>query len=113
MNAKNKPHMNLILRNCYPYPYPQDATEAEQEAISDEAGAGELVLADVIHFEWLHTVTVEFATFDAWAAAQQATGWKSWDTPLTLEAPTSGPEGYEHPAIIAAGKAWCGFGLAV
>lgn len=102
--------MNLILRNGYPFPFPLNATEDEQVEINEEAQGQRLELKDVVCFEWLHTVTVEFASVEAAKAAQQATGWNRWDSnPLVLEAPTNSGEGYDHPAIIADGKAWCGF----
>lgn len=101
--------MRLRLTNGYPYPYPQGLSEAEQEAISEAAASKQLVLDDVVHFEWLHTVTVEFAPLHALNRAIEATGWKSWNGAWVLEAPTSLADGYGHPAIIVGDRAYCGF----
>lgn len=100
--------MKLFLQNGYPMPYPADAPESEQEAINEKARGTTLEIAGVTSFQWLHTVTVGFETVAEFLAAQQATGWKEW-SPMVLEATTSEAEGYEHPAIIAGGLAYCGF----
>lgn len=102
--------MRLILRNGYPYPYPKNASEAEHETHSSNAGGIMLDIPGVVHFEWLHSVTVEFADDEAFDHAQRTTGWKTWSYRV-LEAQTSAADGYHHPAIIAANCAFCGFNL--
>ncbi|HRO59376.1 MAG TPA: hypothetical protein PKZ27_02990 [Rhodocyclaceae bacterium] len=101
--------MRLRLTNGYPYPYPEGLSSEEQEAISEAAGSKQLVLDGVVHFEWLHTVTVEFALLHALDRAIETTGWKSWNGAWVLEAPVSAADGYGHPAIIAGDTAYCGF----
>ncbi|MGE4483015.1 hypothetical protein [Acidocella sp.] len=102
--------MRLILRNGYPYPYPTNISEAEHETHASQAAGVMLELPGVVHFEWLHVVTVEFADDDALEHAQRTTGWKTWGYRV-LEAQTSAADGYQHPAIIAANCAFCGFNL--
>lgn len=105
--------MKLILTNGYPYPYPTDLTEEQQEEISKKAGSLQTVIDGVVHFQWLHTVTVEFSDDLAhWEKAQEllTKGWKQWFG-NTLEAPISAADGYGHPAIILGNVAYCGFTL--
>jgi hypothetical protein len=103
--------MKLTLENNYPFPYPDNLTEAEGDAIADQARDRDLVLKGVKCFEWLHTVTVEFVDYAAYDKAKDLTGWERWGTERSniLEAKTSAEDGYGHPAIIAGGRAWCGF----
>lgn len=103
----------LHLTNGYPSPYPENLTEAEQEEISENTVS--TIIYGVVNFEWLHTITVEFADEEAYERARALTGWTRWDD-LVLEAPNSSEEGYAHPAIIAGisddeKKAYCGFML--
>jgi hypothetical protein len=100
--------MLLTLQNGYPFPYPTHLTDAEQEVHSEAAGGKRLVLEGVSHFQWLHTVTVEFVDHNAMLTAQKATGWEIWSG-LVLEAKTSSEDGYTHPAIVARNMAYCGF----
>lgn len=105
--------MKLILTNGYPHPYPPNLTEAEADEIADNAQGEVRVIDGVVHFEWKYDVTVEFATVQIAYMYQQELGWKRWgNDPLILEAPTSAADGYDHPAIIADGIAYCGFILA-
>lgn len=102
--------MNLVLINGYPYPFPDGLPETEQEEISQAAAGVQLVLEGVTHFEWLHTVTVEFKDLLSFTNAKAATGWKDWSTTeLVLEATTSAADGYGHPAIVVNDVAYCGF----
>jgi hypothetical protein len=98
--------MKLILQNGYPFPLP-----AGFDSDTYECRDNSLTLEDVVHFEWKHTVTVEFRSANAATAAKQLTDWTYWDSPRILEAETNGPEGYGHPAIIVKGMAYCGFVL--
>ena len=100
--------MKLTLTNAYPYPYPEGLTEAEQEAITERCGDFNLEINGVVHFQWLHTVTVEFHYINDCNAAEKLYGWKPWSFRV-LEAPTSSADGYDHPAIIVKDKAYCGF----
>lgn len=99
---------DLTLQNGYPSPYPENLSEAEQEEISENVTS--LNIAGVVNFQWLHTITIEFADQASYDAAKALTGWTPWSA-LVLEAQSSGPEGYDHPAIIAGDKAYCGFML--
>jgi hypothetical protein len=102
--------MKLILRNGYPFPYPSNLSEKEQEQIANDAGDYEIALLGVRHFEWLHTVTVEFRSLYHYQQALETTGWRDWDASRwILEATTSAADGYDHPAIIVRDKAYCGF----
>jgi len=103
--------MRLRLINGYPYPYPTGLSEAEQEALSEAAAGEDLLLECVVHFEWLHTVTVEFDNVLSLLEAQGKTNWTVWGTGAgpVLQAPQSAADGYNHPAIIAGDKAYCGF----
>jgi hypothetical protein len=97
--------MNLILINGYPYPYPADAPD--DDSLMQPNGP---VIRGVKHFEWLHTVTVEFEDLQSFTNAKAATGWKDWGTKgLVLEATTSAADGYGHPAIVVNDVAYCGF----
>lgn len=104
--------MKFILTNHYPFPYPESASQEEQERLSGEAGGGDLVIEGVIDVQVLHTITVEFRDWGHYSLAKDRTGWKEWgnDT-LTLEAPQSAEDGYHHfPAIITNNDtAWCGY----
>jgi hypothetical protein len=102
--------MRLVLTNGYPYPFPAGLTDDEAEALSAAAAGVRLELGEVVAFEWLHTVTVEFASLAATEAAQEVTGWGDWSA-FVLEADVSDADGYAHPAIVANGKAYCGFQL--
>jgi hypothetical protein len=105
--------MLLTLQNGYPFPYPTDLTEAQGDEISSDAASHRVTLRGVTHFQWLHTVTVEFDGPLAFEAAKKLTGWADWgsDYPHVLEAKTSPEDGYAHPAIIIGDKAYCGFML--
>ena len=100
--------MRLRLTNGYPYPWPDHLPEAEQEAISLVAPGNQFRIEGVKHFEWLHTVTVEFEEDWQLFKARDATGWGIWSDCI-LEAPTSASDGYDHPAIIVGNMAYCGF----
>jgi hypothetical protein len=102
--------MLLTLQNGYPFPYPTDLTESQQEVHSEAAAGICLDIHGVVHFEWKHTITVEFADRDAMLTAQKLTGWEIYHG-LILDAKTSGLDGYDHPAIVALDKAYCGFML--
>lgn len=102
--------MKLILTNGYPYPYPANLTDEEAEVIAEMAQGVQRVIEGVVHFEWTHTVTVEFQHLQTAYMYERGLGWKQWgNDPLILEAPTSAADGYDHPAIIADGIAYCGF----
>ena len=103
--------MRLRMTNGYPYPYPQGLSEAEQDEINDRAAGEDLLLDGVNHFEWLHTVTVEFDNVLSLLEAQGKTGWQLFGSGhnCILEAPTSLADGYGHPAIIVGDRAYCGF----
>lgn len=96
--------MRLRLTNGYPYPFPENPPDDDPLMLD-----GNLVLHGVRHFEWKHTVTVEFENWYYLEKATDATGWKSWDNGLVLEAPQSAADGYGHPAIIVKDVAYCGF----
>ena len=106
--------MKLILQNGYPSPWFEVTGLGEKYA---EAAAGvSLTLEGVRHFQWLHTVTIEFKDFESYEKARNLTGWKCWGTDLVLEAETCADEGYGHPAIVAnvpygehPKTAYCGF----
>lgn len=123
--------MRLTLMNGYPFPYPERIAElrtlnadmaaseeqdeelrALEQAISDAASGNQLIIDGVKHFEWLHTVTVEFDAYGAFDAARRLTGWSEW-TGLILEAKLSAEDGYDHPAIVVGDMAYCGFSLTV
>jgi hypothetical protein len=100
--------MRLILQNGYPFPYPTNLSQDEQDKLADAAAGNTLEFNDILAFEWKHTVTVEFINQEAFEIGQQLTGWTTWSE-CVLEAPTSAADGYGHPAIIANGMAYCGF----
>lgn len=105
--------MQLILTNGYPFPYPEGLTEYQTDAIALDAQERRLVLEGVKAFETKYTVTVEFVDAAAYHKAREATGWADWDGEgLILEAPASAKDGYDFPAIVAGGFAWCGIFLA-
>lgn len=102
--------MILHLDQGYPKPFPTNPIEAE--AATNDAPNHTIQLDGVVHFEWKHTVTVQFDTAEHATVAQLKTGWRTWYGPdFILEAETSPEDGYAHPAIVAAGKAYCGFRL--
>lgn len=99
--------MRLTLQNGYPYPCPE-GFDSEAEGYDPRDYSVEI--PGVIHFEWLHTVTVQFADRTTFNAAKEVLGWDVWsDSERILEAPTSADDGYNHPAIIVKDKAYCGF----
>lgn len=102
--------MLLTLQNGYPFPYPADLTEDQQETLSELASENTLVLSGVSSIQWLHTFTVRFTDSASYTAAKKATQWEGFGD-LVLEAPTSVSDGYGHPAIIAEDRAYCGFFL--
>lgn len=98
--------MRLLLSNGYPYPIPQGFNFDNYDSRSHYT-----VVHDVAHFEWLHTLTIEFTSNEACARAEQLSGcWTHWSY-LVLQAVVSSADGYEHPAIIFGNKAFCGFRL--
>ena len=81
---------------------PAQVESGEDSPYNVEAQGVTLELAGVVHFEWKHCVTVEFADRDTYDKAKRLTGWEAYDEDeLILEAPTKSDEGYDHPAIIA------------
>lgn len=97
--------MKLLLQNGYVYPCPPSG-----ETEGWNSNEHELELSDVCHFEWKHTITVEFKNHAAAEAAYRLTGWRWWDNDgLILEAAYSVQDGYEHPAICTKDMAYCGF----
>jgi hypothetical protein len=104
--------MKLILTNRYPFPYPENISEEHGDRLSNEATEYDLTIDGVIHFQWLHTLTVEFADEGAMAEAKERTGWEVWGSDpkrFILEAKTSRQDGYDnHPAIVVRNEAWCG-----
>ena len=102
--------MKLILNDGYPFPYPKDLTEEQQDELSQASGNHQITIEGVKYFEWRFTITVEFNTYEDMEAAMYQTGWKRWEGyKYVLEAPTSQPDGREFPAIIANGLAYCHF----
>jgi hypothetical protein len=102
--------MKLVLRNGYPFPYPKKQTYDEIDADVDAAMNISLTLQGVTGLQWLHTVTVDFATLDACDAAHLATGWTKRGARV-LEPQTRAGDGYAHPAIVANRYVYCGFNL--
>lgn len=100
--------MRLRLINGYPYPFPEGLTPDEEDDISDASRSRTLEIEGVVHFEWLHTITVEFDSWGSYNAAANLTGWKDWDHQI-LEAQTSSGDGYDHLAIVVGNTAYCGF----
>lgn len=105
--------MRLTLTNGYPFPYPEGISDAESDAIADDASEYSFELANVFHFEMKHTITVEFLKYEDFEAARKATGWRVWGDGVgggyVLEAKHSSKDGYAHPAIIVGDRAYCGF----
>ncbi len=102
----------LRLTNGYPHPYDLDADSEQVDQWAEEAGGNARIVSGVVHFQWLHTVTVEFASVrDAEAAVARFPEWTQYGRAedLILEIPQDADEGYAHPALIAGGMAWCGF----
>ena len=103
--------MKLTLMNGYPSPYPVALSIDDAYSFAEAAGGITLTIEGVRHFEWKHTVTIEFSNFEAYERAQQLSGcWMPWSY-LVLEAVVSAEDGYEHPAIVFGNKAFCGFRL--
>lgn len=95
--TEQRHHINET-RLIYPFPYPADLTQAQQDAISETAPAHQLVIEGVIHFEHQHTTTVEFASIDTYRSAQAITDWSEC-ADLILEAPTGAADDYAFPAV--------------
>lgn len=102
--------MKLVLTNGYPYPPPPAQTNEQLDKMAEAAAGTRLEIHGVLNFEWLHTVTVELESAEAYARAQTVTGWQNWSANV-LEATTSRANGYGHPALVVGGKAYCGFQL--
>ena len=77
--------MKLILSHGYPFPFPLDPVDATVDAIAEAASGHRFTLEGVTSVQFMHTVTVEFASIEARKAAQKATGWTEWSA-LVLEA---------------------------
>ncbi len=105
--------MKLQLTHGYPYPFPLNASLAEQDRLSEAAASTGMIIEGVRGVELLHTITVEFHTQAAYLEAKEQTGWPAWDDErLILEALHSHADGYNlAPAIVAKGLAYCGFFL--
>ena len=105
--------MRLVLKNGYPFPYPAKASEQAMERLSEGAASRSITLLGVVNFEWLHTLTVQFVNQTSVAAAVFQTQWKDFGSSegTVLEAELSEKDGYDHPAIVAKGWAYCGFML--
>lgn len=102
--------MKLHLLNGYPFPFPTSISERASDEIADAASGVHLEIDGVTHFEWVHTVTIEFESRAACERAIELTGWNYWDEErMVLEAMTSAGDGYGHPAIVVRDKAYCGF----
>jgi hypothetical protein len=97
--------MKLVLMNGYPFPFPE-GFDTEKEGY--DCRDFNLEIEGVMHFEWLHTVTVEFEECEDYDKAKALTSWERWSD-CVLEAKTSRDDGYNHPAIIVHDKAYCGF----
>lgn len=95
--------MNLNLGNGYPYPATELPDDYDSRSFS-------LEIEGVVHFEWRHTLTIEFDSLASFEKAKDQTGWKEW-SPLVLEATYSDEDGYSHPAIITKDMAYCGLML--
>lgn len=99
--------MKLVLVSGYPYPWPEGFDSNDYDPRSQE-----FTLSGVVHFEWRHTLTVEFDSLEdaEWALENSGGYWHWWDKSCCiLEAATSPDDGYNHPAILYGDKAWCGF----
>jgi hypothetical protein len=105
--------MHLLLRNRYPFPYPQNLPTSENDQICDAANKHWLRIDGIVGIEWLHDLSIEFEGLGPMLGAQQITGWKrAGNYGYHLHAQTSRNEGYDnHPAIITKQFAWCGFML--
>ncbi len=100
--------MKLILQNGYPYPLPEGFGDDPNDTY--DCRDYEYSLEGVTHFEWKHTLTIEFKDRRTYDFAKRDTGWDEWDgNNMILEATTSVEDGYDHPAIIVGDKAYCGF----
>ena len=98
--------MRLSLENGYPYPLP-DGFDLD----TYDSRSHSVLIEDVRHFEWRHTLTIEFDTGEACERVEQLSGcWTHWSHKV-LEAVTAVDDGYEHPAIVFGDKAYCGFVL--
>ena len=100
--------MRLRLINKYPHPFPEGLPPEEEDRISDASRSRTLEIDGVVHFEWLHTVTIEFDSWGSYNAATNLTGWKEWSF-LVLEAQTSSGDGYDHPAIVVGNTTYYNF----
>ncbi|RRD55754.1 hypothetical protein EII20_13850 [Comamonadaceae bacterium OH2545_COT-014] len=97
--------MKLVLENGYPLIEPPGFDLDAYDCLEHR-----VVIEGVCHFEWKHTLTVEFETLQACHHAQQLSGWKPWSYKV-LEAEINPDAGYGHPAIVYGDKAFCGFML--
>lgn len=98
--------MKITLSNGYPFPYPHDESMNLLEDIAAGAGDFSFTIEGVAHFEFKHTVTVEFDSRESFDAAKVLTGWDVWDSnSFVLEANYSFEDGYGgFPALILAQK---------
>lgn len=101
--------MQLVLQNGYPFPYPDNLSEAAQEEIAAQAGGTQLVLDGVVSLQFLHTLTVEFEDSVAFHKAKALTGWRRWCENV-LEAQLGETE-YLLPGIVVENTSFAGFFL--
>lgn len=102
--------MKLILGNGYPFPYPDYLSEVELNAINETAPSISMAIDNVRGIEWKYTLTVEFDTLEHLQEAEKLTGWPRWgrcEFYYILEAFVSVLDGYDHPAVVVGGKAFC------
>ena len=101
--------MQLTLQNGYPYPLPGNLSEVEQDEIAAQAGGITLTLDNVVAVQFLHTLTVELDSAEAFLIAKTRTGWRTWSNNV-LEA-VLGPDEYLLPGIIVGDTSFAGFVL--
>lgn len=99
---------HLVLGDGYPYPYPQNITDDQQDEIVADMPVEAIRLKGVSSVEWRFEFTVQFSDRASMMAAKDATGWDFWDeAERILKAETSHKDGREFPAIIVGDKAYC------
>lgn len=102
-------HLDFVLGDGFPHPYPEGLSEEEQEEISSNLAVEDLRLKGIGSVEWRFEMTIQFVDRASYDDAKAATGWEAWDeAALILSIRLDGRDGRgDMPAIIVGDKAYC------
>ena len=105
--------MKLYLTHGYPHPYPNNPTEAEEQAWHTAAPSRTTHVEDVHSASMLNGFSVQFNSKESALAAQAETGWEfaAGTDKLVLLAVLDEEGGYAFPGVIVGDYSYCGMFL--